>query len=153
MSLPPFASLDDYQDRFGPVADEARAEAAIDDASSDIRAYLDTSFVTDGALDFSEARAWASDVFRKVACQIAHRRLDNPDGIRRESIDGYETEFTNSSADTFLTRSEKAQLNAAAGRSALTVISTTRGPLETGDVREGWFEGMTEEIEPWTLMS
>lgn len=153
MSLPPFASIDDYEDRFGSVVDVARAEAAIDDASSDIRAYLDASFVTEDALDFSEARTWAADVFRKVACQVARRRLDNPDGIRRESIDGYETEFTNASADTYLTRSEKAQLNAATGRPSLTVLSTTRGPLETGDVREGWFEGMVEETTPWTLMS
>lgn len=150
MSLPPFASVDDYADRFGAVADETRTEAHLADASAEIRSYLGASFVDDaGALDFSDAHSWAPDVFLKITCQVAHRTQTNPDGAQRETIDGYTVEH----GGVYLNRIEQAQLNAATGRSPLGVLSTTRGPLETGDVRDRWFEGgLTEETEPWTLM-
>lgn len=137
MSLPPFASLDDYTARFGAVSDETAAEAALTDASTDIRSFLQATFVDDSdELDFSSAKPWAADLFIKTTCQVAQRRLSNPDGLTAETVAGYSFQQANSSADTFLTKSEKSVLLRAIGRSDYPVWTMPTTRLDTDDITD-----------------
>ena len=136
MALPSFASVENYTDRFGAVSDETRAEAALSDASTDIRAFIGATMVDDdGRLDFSTAKAWARDTFRKIVCQVAHRRLTNPEGVTQSSIDGYSRTLSDESADVYLKASEKQALSDAIGRNTYGVwtLPTTRSDPDVPD--------------------
>lgn len=125
-SLPPFADVDDLADRIpGGIKDDdiARAEAALDDASTLIRAEA--------------GKDWASDfpdIVFTVTLRAALRAFTNPAGLQQESVQGWSGSFANSSTDVYLTSNEKRLVRAAAGRNTLMVQSTTRGPLETQNV-------------------
>lgn len=133
--LPPFASVDDYTALFGDV-DAARAGAALDRASTIIRGYVGQAMGDGDTLDFTGAQPWAADTFSGITVQVAHRVLDNPDGLTAETISGYSYQQANASADAYLTAQEKAELLAALGRSSYKVwtLPTTRAINDQPDV-------------------
>lgn len=119
-TLPAFATIDDYTDRFGESADESRTQAALDDASTRIRSTVGDALVNEAGTEIEfpdSAKAWAADTFMAVCCQIAQRRLSNPEGVTAETITGYSYSLTNASADAYVRKGEKADLLAALGRS------------------------------------
>lgn len=126
MSLPAFATLEQLADRV-TVDDEARAQAALDDASVEIRSIAGVSFVTDDELDFTSYPVWAEDALVKVCCASAIRSLANPAGEQSETIGSYSHSFANASPDVYLTANEKRLVRRAAGRTGLGTIITTTG--------------------------
>jgi hypothetical protein len=130
MSLPAFATLDQLAARV-TVDDEDRAQAALDDASVEIRSIAGVSFVTDGAVDFTGYPSWAEDALVKVCCSAAARALANPEGRTQqaETIGSYShtDAFANASPDVYLTAGERRLIRRAAGRTGLGTITTTRG--------------------------
>ena len=135
--LPAFASVDELADRVPggiEAGDEARAQAALDDASALIRAETGRSWVTDGELDLPTGDdEWKADILAKVCLGAALRSFLNPDNRsgESESIDGYShsEQWSNSSPDVYLSSSEKAQLARTLGGGGLFVISTTRSDI------------------------
>lgn len=129
MSLPAFATLDQLAARV-TVDDEDRAQAALDDASVEIRSIAGVSFTTDGEPDFTGYPAWAEDALVKVCCSAAARALANPEGLTQqaEMIGSYShtNAFANASPDVYLTANEKRLVRRAAGRTGLGTITTTR---------------------------
>jgi phage gp36-like protein len=129
MSLPAFATLDQLAARVA-VDDEDRAQAALDDASVEIRSIAGVSFTTDGDLNFDGYPSWAEDALVKVCCSAAARALANPDGLTQaaETIGSYShtNAYANASPDVYLTANEKRLVRRAAGRTGLGTITTTR---------------------------
>lgn len=135
MSLPAFASSNDYTALFGDV-DVTLAQAALDRASTIIRSRIGSAMVDeDNNLDFSTAKPWAADTFAGICVQVAHRVLDNPGGVSAETIGAYSFQQANASADAYLTAQEKAELAAALGRSTYGVwtLPTTRSDDDASD--------------------
>jgi len=139
MSLPALASLEALAARMPSgiaEGDEARARAALDDASAIIRAEAGEDWVTDDeppALDEDNL----PDVVVSVCLAAARRAFVNPDGVTAESLDGYSTQYRNDSADVYLTRHERRLVKGAAGLGSLGVHRTTRsdyGALDTPGV-------------------
>jgi hypothetical protein len=129
--LPPFASVDDLETRIGPVDDEARAEAALDDASALIRAEAGKTWVTSTALD-----ADVPDILAVVCITVARRVIENPNGVASESLGDATINYENASGDVYLTAGEKRLVRRAAGISgAMGAIALEVGtPRWTGDV-------------------
>lgn len=124
MSLPAFATLDQLEART-TVADETRAQAALDDASVEIRSIAGVTFVTDDQLDFTGYPTWAEDALVKVCCAAAVRSLTNPGGEQSETIGTYSHSYANASPDVYLTANERRLIRRAAGRTGLGTITTT----------------------------
>lgn len=137
MSLPAFATLDQLAARV-TVDDEDRAQAALDDASVEIRSIAGVSFVTNDVLDFTGYPSWAEDALVKVSCSAAARSLANPEGLTQqaETIGSYSHSdaFANASPDVYLTANEKRLVRRAAGRTGLGTITTTRAERTTDGV-------------------
>jgi hypothetical protein len=126
MSLPAFATLDQLAART-TVADETRAQAALDDASAEIRAIAGVTFTAGEELDFTGYPTWAEDALVKVACSSAIRALTNPEGEQSETIGSYSHSYANASPDVYLTANERRLIRRAAGRTGLGTITTTTG--------------------------
>jgi hypothetical protein len=134
MTLPAFATLEAFAARLpGGVSDddETRARAALDDASTLIRAEAGKDWVTD-----DEPAVLADDlpdIVVTVCIAAARRAFTNPDGIRSESLLSHSVTLADSSADVYLTTAERRMIATAAGRTGggISTLSTTRGPLET----------------------
>lgn len=126
MSLPAFATLDQLAARV-TVTDEDRAQAALEDASVEIRSIAGVTFVTADVLDFTGYPAWAEDALVKVCCAAAVRSLTNPEGAQAETIGSYSHSYANASPDVYLTANEKRLIRRAAGRTGLGTITTTTG--------------------------
>lgn len=118
----------------GTIGDPARAQAALDDASSLIRDEAGKSWVDDeGALALPTGTdAWRADTLVRVCCSAARRSLENPEGISQESLGSYSASMTNASSDVYLTSGERRSVKRAAGKGSIGAIPVTRGPLETG---------------------
>jgi hypothetical protein len=134
--LPAFASIEDLEARLpGGLSgdDTERAQAALADAASLIRAETSKAYVNeDGDLDLpTGADAWRADTLVRVNLSAAVRALVNPDGVKAEQIVSYRYELGNDSPDVYLTASEKRAVRKAAGLVGLAAVATTRGPLET----------------------
>jgi hypothetical protein len=137
MTLPAFADLDQFADRVPggiSVGDEARAQAALEDASALIRVHAEKTWVTDGVLD-----ADVPDIIGTICMLAARRVMENPEALESQTQTlGDATEsraFGANSNDVYLTAAEKAMVRKAAGvRSGLWVMPTTRGYLETKPV-------------------
>lgn len=139
MALPAFAQIDDLDARRpGGVksTDHARAQAALQDASSLIRVETNSTWMSDD--DAPVLLATTPDMFLSVACSAARRALDNPDGIQSESLDGYAISLANASSDVYLTAAERRLVRKAAGVPQVFPQATTRDPegfgLETPGV-------------------
>jgi hypothetical protein len=73
----------------------------------------------------------------------------NPEGTIQDSTGPFARTFANSSSDVYLTAAEKAQVRSAAGKPALSTITTTRGPIETTPVLCGpGNEGVSDVYVP-----
>lgn len=134
--LPAFATIDDLAARLpsdiaGP--DDARAQAALDDASALVRSYAGKSWVTDDVLDSD-----VPDIIVTVTVRCALRSFTNPSGVSQESAGPFSASYANSSSDVYLTAAEKAQVRKAAGRTGIAPLPTTRGDLETPPVLDRW---------------
>lgn len=135
--LPAFASLDDLDERLpGGLegVDVARAQAALEDAASLIRAETGKSYVDDvGSLALPTGdNAWRADTLTRVNLSVAVRAVTNPDGVSEQQIVNYRETLANASPDVYLTASERRSVRRAAGILGLAAVSTTRGPcLET----------------------
>lgn len=156
MSLPAFATVAELTARAGELGDDARMQAALADGAAMMRGEVNETWTVEGELDFTGFPEWAADALRAINIAAARRILTNPEGLEGETIDGYTSEFSNASADVYLTKGEKRTLHRAAGQLVgVGVISTTRGPIETASlVQDCWPDAsdMAEETEPWTLM-
>lgn len=126
MSLPALATLDQLAARV-TVTDEDRAQAALDDASVEIRSIAGVTFVTDDVLDFTGYPTWAEAALVKVCCAAAIRSLTNPEGAASETIGSYSHSYANASPDVFIKASERKLIRRAAGRTGLGTITTTTG--------------------------
>lgn len=102
-------------------------------------------------------------VVKLVVINMVLRVFKNPEGVRShsETNDGTFDATTVFAGDNpgalEITTLERSWLAAAAPVTANTfggigVLSTTRGPLETGPVGLGYCGDSTEETEPWVLM-
>jgi len=132
--LPAFASFLELDARIpGGIADEdvERAQAALDDASTLIRAEASQNYVDDqGALTLpAGADAWRADVLVRVCLSAARRQLDNPDGISQEALGAYSVQQANASSDVYLTTAERRDVRRAAKKTGVTTVSTTRSDL------------------------
>lgn len=148
MTLPAFADLEAFGARIPggiPSGDEARAQAALDDASVRIRAEAGktwTSTTGEGeeaetVVDFgadAEARPWVPDAIASLTMQVAQRSFSNPDGLSQESTGEWSGSSPDASSDTYLKKSERELVGKAVGRSGLWVQPTTRGKPETDTV-------------------
>lgn len=130
--LPSLASLSDFEERIpgGVEAKDAlRAEAALKDASALVRDVAGKTWVTDEELDGD-----IPDGIVSVVISAAKRAFINPDGVRSESIDNFQTSYATSSPDVYLTQTERQRVRQAAGRTGLWTQPTTRGDVETDTI-------------------
>lgn len=125
MSLPAFASLDDFGVRLpGGLADAdvPRAQAALDDASTEIRSEAGQAWES-----APEDPSWAADALMRICCAVARRSFTNPDGVTQSSLGSYSESVSNASPDVYLTAAEKRTIARIAGRTTgLWTLSTTR---------------------------
>lgn len=124
--LPPFADVDDLAARLPggiEAADEARAEAALVDASRAIRAEAGITWVDE---DTNELLDDVPEIIATICMAAARRAFLNPHGIRSEQLDQFSTSFGNPTGDVYLTKGERASVRTAAGRSPVSTIQLTR---------------------------
>jgi hypothetical protein len=122
--LPSFAALADLSARApGGISevDEGRAQAALDDASTKIRAEAGKTWVTEaGDLDLpTGADRWRADILVTVCVQAALRAFTNPEAMTQEGIGTYSASWSNATTDVYLTRAERQMVRRAAGVSGL----------------------------------
>lgn len=132
--LPAFASAAQLSARLPGGLDQgdyARAQAALQDASTLIRSAANKTWVDDE----NELAVDLPDIVVTIAIKVARRAIENPDGIaqQQETTGPFSksTSYPGSSADVYLTAEEKRLIAEATGAGGLAVISVTRGPLET----------------------
>lgn len=155
--LPAFASVDDLAIRvLGGISDDdaPRAQAALDQASTKIRAEAGKTWVVDDELVLPTGDdEWRADVLFTVCLSAAFRSFTNPEQIQSESLGAYSETVANASADVYLTAQERTDVRRAAGGVGLFVLSTTRsdvgsdgrpGGLETS---RGWRDSGTEYLD------
>lgn len=128
MTLPALADLDDLVIRLGGELDDAetaRAQAALDDASTEVRFVAREDWVDD-----DEELTDVPDIVVKVTLAVALRGFLNPDdGTRQETLGDHSK--TTDRGGIYLTEEEKAKVRAAAAgddkQSGLWTLATTRG--------------------------
>lgn len=119
------ASIPDLEARMGQNVDTARAQAAIDDASSLIHLATNNVWIVDGALV-----AGIPGVALTVCCAAARRILDNPDLVTAEQIGHANFTYADSSNEAFLKKAELTAVRKAAGISLIGTI-TLESPYPT----------------------
>lgn len=131
--LPSIASLSEFEERIpGGIEsqDTLRAEAALKDASALVRDVAGKTWVDDeGALEDD-----IPDGIVSVVIAAAKRCFINPDGVRSESIDNFQTNYATSSPDVYLTNTERQRVRQLAGKTGLWTQPTTRGEIETDTI-------------------
>lgn len=141
--LPAFASTAVLAARIAggiKLSDQARAQAALDDASSKIRSYTGQVWATGDTLDLPADPEWAADTIERICLAVARRSFENPEGLTQQSegIDGYNhaEQFATPSPDVYLTSAEKADLDKlVGGTSAVWTLATTRSDQDRPDLR------------------
>lgn len=116
--MQPFASVSEYEARYGTVTDEATLTACLEDATAMIEAALEAAGV-----DYSTPTAEYADRLMRVCRQIAHRAfdatpsaggLDAPFGVNQatQAAGGYSLSysFANPYGDLFITSAERRML-------------------------------------------
>ena len=146
MDLPALAAEMDLTIRGVDTSNSTRVQAILSDVSGLIHFETGNVWVTDdGTL-----AATIPPVVKTVAIKAARRALENPEQIESERIGtGYQATYANASPDVYLTPREQALVRRAAGISSLGTISTTRGPLETPDVRPCDIDDVDDLGGPW----
>lgn len=99
------------------AADEARADAVLEDASALVRAEAGKTWVTGDALDTD-----LPDVIVSIVIACAKRAFVNPEDLESVGVDGHTARFR----DVYLTKNERRLVRQAAGRTGLWTQSTTR---------------------------
>lgn len=164
MTLPAFADLEAFGARIPggiPSDEEARAQAALDDASVRIRAEAGKTWTTTTGegeeavtvVDFgadAEARPWVPDAIASMTMRAAQRSYANPDGLSQEATGEWSASTANASSDVYLTKSERELVAKAVGRSGVWVQPTTRGKPEMADTEFLDVEPVGEKI-PWDV--
>lgn len=144
--LPALVSLHQFADRLpgGVDGDEARAQAALDDASAEVRAAVDgeeTWVDEDGLL------TEVPDIVQVVTIAVARRAFVNPEGISQESVAAYGVSYATGSGDVYLTRKERQKVRRAVGLSSLGTIELgsphpLADALPGGVQPKGWIEDL-----------
>lgn len=128
MNLPPLAPVAAMERRLGVApgtlagSDLVRAGAALDDASTLIRAEAGTDWVASDGVTVT-----APPVVVTVAVAAALRVYRNPDGYSGESVGDYSYQYARESTSTYLTAAEVRMIRQAAGRTSAGVY-TVRTP-------------------------
>lgn len=133
--LSAFAEVDDLRARGVNIPVEAaavaRAQAALDDVSAEIRAVAGKTWDGEDT----------PDIVFTVCCSAARRAYENPSNLRSQSIDGYaDTRDGTVIGGVELTDDEKHKVQQAAGGTSpgIWTLGTTRGELETAWPFDPW---------------
>ena len=113
--MEPYASVEEYEARYGIVADEQALEECLEDATALIASYVEAAGVDVDAMGEDYP-----DRLMRVCRQVAHRSIDGGDGgavpfgvsQASQSAGGYSLSysFSNPHGDIFLTASERRML-------------------------------------------
>lgn len=126
--LPAFASTDDLAARHpGGVsgdADTARAQAALDDASTLVRAVAGKTWVDD-----NNELEDVPDVVFTVTVRAALRAFVNPSGVQQQSTGPFSESYANSSSDVYLTNKEQDMIRSAAAGGSGGIYGIDTAPL------------------------
>jgi hypothetical protein len=117
--MPAFAEVDDLAARLqGGIEDDdtPRAQAALDDASTLIRAETGMDWESD-----------VPEIVVTVTLWAALRTFSNPEGLSQESLASYSYSKSNPSTDVYLTAKERRLVRREAGVSGLWAQPTSRG--------------------------
>lgn len=118
--MTPYASVEDYEQRYGTVSDTTTLQACLEDATALMQAALEAR-----GIDYSEPSETFAERLMMVCRQVAHRALDAaptgtdyaPYGVTQASqaAGGYSVSYSfgNPYGDSFLTASEKRLLGLA----------------------------------------
>lgn len=148
MARPALAGIEDLEARLGkPIPDVLQALARLEDASEIVRAYAGRTWLNAD----EDAVEDVPGQIPGIVASMVERATRNPDGITSEAAGPFNRSFgSDAAARLYLTKAEKLVVRAAAGRTGLGAISTTRGPLETGSVSAGYGTFSEEEYTPLT---
>lgn len=141
------ATPDDVATRLGhDVDDEDQVQAWLEDASALARAYAGKTWLNSEETELLDEPA---DVAGVVAGMVV-RLINNPDGVTQETLGQFSQSYgKDASQRLFLTAADKLILKAAAGRTGIGTLPTTRGHLETPRVRPWCWEDDDCDDEPW----
>lgn len=112
------------------VDDEARAQAALDDASTLVRAAAGIDWVD----EHGQLVADVPDVVATVTAAAARRAFVNPEGLAQETVAGYGASYSSASGDVYLTKTERKLIRRAAGiasSGSITLASPYEMPATT----------------------
>ena len=131
MTLPALATVGDLEGRLAEsVPNETQAEALLSYASALVRAYTGKTFVDDAGTLIDPL----PDGVAQVTVEMVFRAVTNPGGYTQETTGPFTVSFGSAAAQRlYLTAADKSILGAR-GTGGLTVLSTTRGDLETRPV-------------------
>ena len=152
MARPALATVEDLERLLGEaVPDEDQAEARLEQASELVRAYARVDWLSD---DESEVEDVPGQI-PGVVIAIVERASRNPSGATQETAGPFSRSFgSEAAARMYLTAGEKLIIGHATSAIGLGVITTTRGAMETPNVRECWdggMSGLTEADDPYAL--
>jgi hypothetical protein len=148
MPRPALATVADVEARLGrTVDDETQVQAWLEDASAIARAYAGKTWLN---ADETALSGEPADVVGVVAGMVV-RLINNPDGVTQETLGQFSQSFgTDAAQRLFLTATDKLVLKAASGRTGIGTLPTTRGHLETPQVRERFLWcGDDDDDCPW----
>ena len=124
MVLSPLVEVSDFARRIpGGVGDDVdRAAAALEDASTVVRAEAGTIWAAHGGTT-ATLPTWVTaedptvpDVVATVVCAVARRVFVNPDGVKSQDFgDGRGIDYVDPSGDVYLKASEKDLIRKALG--------------------------------------
>ena len=120
---PPFATVEDLAQRGVDVSDESRAEGTIDDVSNLVHEVSSQVWiVVDG--DGLSLSPDVPPVIRTITIKACRRALVNPNSLDSLTLEDFGYKFRPADGDVYLTRAERSQIRAAAGKPS---IGTIRG--------------------------
>ena len=127
---PPLATVDAFEARLGRTldgADRARAQAALEDASSLARDVASTTY-----LDQTAVRTPVPGPIRSVVLAAARRAFDNPNGYASENLGSYSysRDAAFSRGGVYLTAEEKRTIRRAANRLGIGTLQIRRHNTE-----------------------
>lgn len=159
MSLPPLAGLEDLSARLGLTLesgspDEARAAAALADASALIRSVAGQTWV-DGEDSGAALADDLPDIVVTITLAVAGRAYRNPAGTTQAAVGDVSVSFGTQpgGGSIFLTREEERQIRRAGGSSSVGSVSMDTEILAPGSDDPLWAPTQGEDIPlgpaPW----
>lgn len=143
--LPALATLEQLADRLGMAVDElneARAQAALDDASVLVRSETGFTWV-DAEGELIED---VPDIAVAICLAVAKRAYENPSGATQKTVGDVSVTYPETSA--YLTLDERRVLSRLRSTGALWTIATTRG-----DEMETTYIDVVGQDEPMPFLS